>query len=227
MKSASLHILCSFVCVVGSIRSGLAQGCGVAMTKNFSSYETKTTDGTCIYTSVLVDGSASCTPTPSCPCGSATHTPKAYNVIGSVGGWGSGPGQCVNCYLSYQNNQSIAAQDGVEFAFQGTGEVVCSLAGIFFSQGFPTGYISIAHTKAKTTSDDHRGHCQTVSICSNTSTPRCPISIVNEFGGDPCQPAYNCTSLAWRLTKSAPYECSLNGCLPTPDVTPSNSCTPK
>ena len=135
MKSTGLRMFCLVACLVGCLPRGFAQGCGVVMTRNYSSYATESTNGTRIYTSAVVDGSASCSPTISCPCGSATHTPKVENVIGGVGGWGSGTPQCVNCYLSYQNNQNIAATPGVNYTFNWDGEVVCSLAGVFYSVG--------------------------------------------------------------------------------------------
>ncbi len=113
MKSFAARILCLLICLAGTVGPALAQGCGVLMTRNYGVYHSATTDGTHIFTSTLTDGSASCTPSLGCPCGTATHTPKALNKIGSVGGWGSGTPQCVNCYLSYQNNQSIVATPGV------------------------------------------------------------------------------------------------------------------
>jgi hypothetical protein len=197
------------------------------MIKNYSSYQTESTDGQGhIFTSVLVDGSATCEQTLECPCNSATHKPEALNQLGSVGGWGSGSAQCVSCYLSYQNNQSISASNGPEFLFQSATQVVCSIVGVFYAAEWPFGYISLAYTKEKTTVDDQRGHCYSVPICSNTTTPRCVISPINEFG-DPCHPAHNCESLAWRLTNYAPWEYFVNVCPGTYDTTPSNSCTPQ
>ncbi len=64
---------------------------------------------------------------------SATHTPSAYNVIGGTGGWGTGSSGCVNCYLSYQNNQSIAATPGVTYSGYETGQIICSIGGAIFA----------------------------------------------------------------------------------------------
>jgi len=107
------------------------------MTRNYGAYHAVSTDGTRIFTSSLVDGSATCTPSPGCPCGSATHTPKAFNKIGSVGGWGSGSPQRVSCYPSYQNNQSIVATPGVVYTFQSEGQIICSIAGTFYDSPVP------------------------------------------------------------------------------------------
>ena len=62
--------LCGFFLVfwtLACVPSGLAQGCGVVMTRNYSSYQSASTDGAKIYTSVLVDGSASRIPLPLVP----------------------------------------------------------------------------------------------------------------------------------------------------------------
>jgi hypothetical protein len=137
-------IVCSLVVGLLGVRPLVGQGCGVVMTKNYSIYATASADTTHIYTSVVTDGSASCTPSLACPCNTATHTPKAYNKIGTVGGWGTGTPQCVNCYLSYTNNQSIVATAGVAFPFQASGEVSCSIVGTFFSASL--GGLNEAHS---------------------------------------------------------------------------------
>ena len=72
----------------GMARNGLSQAW---MTPSYSSYTSYTTDGTYIYTSVTVSGTATGT-CPSFPaylaneCHNTTHAAQAYNVIGSVGG---------------------------------------------------------------------------------------------------------------------------------------------
>jgi hypothetical protein len=131
-----IFAVCLLLLASAFVRSAFGQGCGVVMTRNYAAYNNISFDATHIYTQVLVDGSASCTPTPSCPCNTATHTPKAYNQIGSTGGWQSGSPTCVNCYISFQNNQSSLATPGVDQQFNGGGEIVCSIAGVFFSSFF-------------------------------------------------------------------------------------------
>jgi len=145
MKSTTVRTICLLTCVFAGVRSGLAQGCAVTMTRNFSYYFTESTDTAKIYTTVIIDGSSSCTPSPGCPCSSATHTPKAYNKLGSVGGWTSGTPTCVNCYISYGNSQNIPATAGVEYAFIFGTQVACSLAGTFYSVGLFTAKIHWGH----------------------------------------------------------------------------------
>jgi hypothetical protein len=130
-------IVCSLVVGLLGVRPLVRQGCGVVMTKNYSMYATASADTSHIYTSVVTDGSASCTPSLACPCNTATHTPESYNKIGTVGGWGTGTPQCVNCYLSYTNNQNTVATAGVAYPFQASGEVNCSIVGTFFSASLP------------------------------------------------------------------------------------------
>ena len=174
MNPKDFRILCLLLCIASCFPRVFAQGCGVVMTRNYSSYATASTDGARIYTSVLIDGSASCTPTPSCPCGSATHTPKAENVIGGVGGWGSGTPQCVNCYLSYQNNQNIVATHAQNYQFTSDGEVVCSLAGTFFNSGGVTN-LSIRDSYWGPPVTITKDQCYYGSLaCSPGTTATCP-----------------------------------------------------
>jgi hypothetical protein len=109
MKSRILSACCLLAFAIGFTRSGLTQGCSLDMNPSYGTYQSASSNGTTIYTDVLVDGSANCQPSAACNCSGAVHTPKAYNKIGSVGGWGSGTAGCVNCYLSYRNDQSIIA----------------------------------------------------------------------------------------------------------------------
>ena len=131
MKVIKVRIICLLLLAVGGSRSGLAQGCGGAMRPGYSIYDSESWDGTYIYTSILVDGSATCDPT-SCSC-NGQHTPGAYNQLGSSGYnsnfWGYGPSNGVTSYLSYQNNQSIAAKPGVDYPFTFAGLVNCSILG--------------------------------------------------------------------------------------------------
>ena len=43
--------------------------------------------------------------------------------LGSVGGTLNGPGQCVGCYLSVQNNQQVTAAEGIDYNFYGAGTI--------------------------------------------------------------------------------------------------------
>jgi hypothetical protein len=116
----------------GSIQNALAQTCGYWMHPQYSTYSNASTDGTYVYTSVTLSG----TTTGACPysCGSecyATHTPEAYNTIGSTGGWQVGSAQPWNHYLNVVNNKQIAASAG-SYWFISQGEVICSIAGVIY-----------------------------------------------------------------------------------------------
>jgi hypothetical protein len=160
-------IVCSLVAGLLGVRPLVGQGCGVAMTKNYSVYGTASADSSHIYTSVVTDGSASCTPSLSCPCNSATHTPKSYNKIGTTGGWGTGTPQCVNCYWSYTNNQSIVATAGVPYPFQANGEVDCSLVGAFFAASLGPGITEAEHPNCGS------GNGQTITIFTPPLSQTC------------------------------------------------------
>jgi hypothetical protein len=113
--------------------TALGQGCLLDMEPHYSSYGTVSGDSTHIYTSVVASGYADFTPSASCSGQGIIHTPKAYNLIGSTGGWGSGTGGCISCYLSYTNNQSIVAAKNTLYPFNFQGEIICSIAGVFFA----------------------------------------------------------------------------------------------
>jgi hypothetical protein len=145
MNSLTLRLFCLLICMIGFLQRGVAQGCGVLMTKKYNVYNTESvstthTQGgfsnTVVYTSVLTDGYATCQPSPSCPCNSAKHTPSAYNRVYnsriSVGGQLTGTPQCVSCYLSIQNSQSVNTSPGELFNFDSNGQITCSLVGVFF-----------------------------------------------------------------------------------------------
>ena len=186
MKSRLLFCFCLAVSALGFIRAGFAQGCIVTMNPTYGTYHNESSDGTKIYTSVLVDGSAGCQPSASCNCSGATHTPEAYNKLGTVGGWSSGTPGCVNCYLSYQNNQSITATPSVQYTFVGEGEVVCSLAGAFYVVSFPTIDVRLAYTKSVVTSEIENpsgsATCYTSSWCTPATTPPLcnPSSVIQQ-----------------------------------------------
>ena len=112
-------------------------------TLNYGVYTSATADDTHIYTSVTTDGSATMGYLPPF-CGTPTHQPRAFNQIGSVGGWGAGSALCVACYISFQNNQSIVATPGTEYPWSWEGQVYCSLGGFCFDVSSPPGTLRIA-----------------------------------------------------------------------------------
>src|SRR5262249_44267341 len=103
--------------IFACLGSAMGQGCALDMEPHFSSYATASGDSTHIYTSVVTSGYANFTTSASCSGQGIIHTPSAYNLIGSTGGWGSGQGGCVSCYLSYTNNQSIVAAKNTLYPF--------------------------------------------------------------------------------------------------------------
>lgn len=149
MKSNVFWYFCLLVLAMGLVRTSFAQGCRVTMNPSYGTYQTYSTNGTQIYASVLVDGSAGCQPSLECNCSGAVHTPEAYNELGTVGGWGSGTPGCVNCYLSYQNNQSVTPTGNEQVPWSAEGEVNCSLAGLIYGVGEPTATLSLAVSNYK------------------------------------------------------------------------------
>jgi hypothetical protein len=125
-------MICSLTPANATARSR-AQGCRLDLTPHYSAYANESTDGTYIYTSVLVDGYADFTPSAGCTGNGAVHTPYAYNVIGSTGGWRSGTSGCMTCYYSYENDQSLVASPGTTYPFNWDGEMNCTVFGTFWS----------------------------------------------------------------------------------------------
>ncbi len=130
MKASRLLWLLTMI-MCGAVGNLFAQGCRLDYTPNYDTYYTLSTDGTNVYTTVLMDGSttgnggAGCTKT-------ATHTPKAYNEIGSIGGWSTGNGGYMTSYLSVQNDQEDPGTGDGTYTFAYEGQVVCSEFGIFY-----------------------------------------------------------------------------------------------
>lgn len=113
---------------------GCAQVTFPTMSPGYSTYTTYTTDGTYIYTTVQVSGviNGICPTQPAYlanECHATTHSPQAYNQVGSVGGWEYGGATAWNSWLSITNNQQIAATPGTEYTFTYSTEVVCSYLG--------------------------------------------------------------------------------------------------
>jgi YD repeat-containing protein len=124
-----------------------AQGC-FTYSDNYGVYLSVSGDQTNIYTSVLVDGQGTMNITGGQGCsginwGNAQHTPQAVNVIADpngnhVGGQQSGTNECPDCYVSEQNNQSMAYdQSGntTSYTFTWNGSVYCNFGGTIFGSG--------------------------------------------------------------------------------------------
>ncbi len=134
MKSQDISRICLFVAMVLScLGHGLAQGCSNWMTPAYSTYATVTADAQKIYTSVSVQGTTNGVCPVGCGCTGVMHTPRVYNKLGSVGGWSGGSSATWNTYISYSKNQTVTAQSGTVYAFQSSGQVVCTAAGLLYS----------------------------------------------------------------------------------------------
>ena len=127
-------LICTLTAVDASAKSR-GQGCRLDLTPHFNVYANESIDSTRIHTSVLTDGYADFTPSAGCSGAGAVHTPKSYNLLSSTGGWGSGTGECMTCYLSFENDQSLIFSNGGNYIFDYTGEIDCSIFGAFFSSG--------------------------------------------------------------------------------------------
>lgn len=220
MNSTTLRIMCLLACVLGLVRCSLAQGCGVDMTQDYSGYGTYTIDGNNrIYTAVVVDGYATCTPSPDCPCNTATHTPKAYNKLSTVGGWGSGTPGCVTCYLSYQNNQSIAGTPGVTYDFTFAGEIDCSIVGVFWNLLQIIEHLKIASTYVQYAGSYNKSscggsnavNCAVSNACTAATTP--PLVSYTAVGesipGNCSINKWVCATICARINTSDPWSCYL------------------
>jgi hypothetical protein len=126
MKATYVQLLFILLCLLFGVRFANAQGCRLDYTPNYAIYENESTDGTNIYTSVLVDGSTTGSPSAGCDYPNAQHTPMAYNVTGSTGGWLTGTPGYMTSYLSVQNNQEVPGAPGIIY-LDADGEVICSV----------------------------------------------------------------------------------------------------
>lgn len=181
------------------------QGCNW-MQPEYSTYAGFSTDGSNLYTSVVLDGyTGGYCPYGSGACSGFQHGPGAYNLIGSTGGWGYGPWVLWNSYISYQNDQSIPATDGVQYTFQSQGQVQCVCVGTIYGSGLLTDYVTEWITTLKTTSDSVKGVCVTQPSCFAGVTPLCWDSKVES--SSPCAAGFYSAGIAYRFSTSNPWQC--------------------
>jgi hypothetical protein len=146
--------------LLGYLGHAAGQGCALNMEPHYNTYATVSADSGHIYTSVLTSGYANFIPSAACSGQGATHKPYAYNKLGAAGGWGSGTGGCINCYLSYTNNQAIATAPNTIYLFSFQGEIVCSLAGTFW-----------VTTVTENNVIPPQGACGTITVVGNHLSP--------------------------------------------------------
>lgn len=178
--SPTVFVVLGFLLFSISPSSVSAQGCIESVTSNYSAYQDVSSDGNTIYTSVAVEGGTNMVIDYSqswCGgiLGGQTHQSWVYNHIGSTGGWVWGGTACVDCYLSAENDQSIVAEDGVDYTFNWGAEVDCSVSGQLFSiLDFLD--VELAYTKSKyngsfSTAPDGGAVCYVGQWCSVASQP--------------------------------------------------------
>lgn len=180
MKANCTRLLFISLCLPFWCSVANAQGCRLDFTPNYAIYENVSSDGTYIYTSVLVAGSTTGSGSAACNPNNVTHTPKAYNKIGTVGGWVTGTPGHMNSYSSVQNNQDILGGPGIIY-LDASGEIDCSMFGTFWTGGFNPKAIRLTTTYWGPPPIDSDGECYyTTTACRNNTTPTCRSS---KFGG--------------------------------------------
>ncbi|MDE3178092.1 MAG: M23 family metallopeptidase [Acidobacteriota bacterium] len=128
--------LVAFFALPGFVQTVMGQGCSSWMTPSYSTYASSTSDGTYVYTTVAVSGTAYGNCPVGCSCYGVTHDPGAYNVLGgSVGGMEYGARVPWNNYLDETNNQQVAAAPGTLVDFNYDGLVLCSVVGTIYHLG--------------------------------------------------------------------------------------------
>jgi len=241
-----------FLIVLVGCSSAQAQ-CTYWYSLNYAEYSSSSYDGTYIYTAVLTDGSANMgVNSNGCPdsvvtqmqqaINSATHQPGSYNQLGSVGGWGWGDSSCVSCYISYENDQQVAAQAGQIFSWQTAGEIDCSVGGTIFYSSL-LDYIEVAYTHSIQTGVRSNCFCQTdngvtyqycdiglSNWCSySTTPPDATITQANQIIVSPYDNSaggyWNTLSLLGRFSTTGPFTVYIVGFGLNSDDTVQRDCT--
>ena len=161
----------------------IAQNSCFTFTDDYATSVDETTDGTNIYTSVVVDGNGDMNILNGNGCSginysNAVHTPAALNVItvsGSssyVGGMLTGTGECPTCYLSVTNAQSIAITPSAQYTLEWGGAVECNFGGTIYGTNGDT-LIRIATTYWGPPVLSDNGQCTYGSIQCSSGAPTC------------------------------------------------------
>jgi hypothetical protein len=157
--------------------------CQISTSTNYAvSYSlSPNSDGTHIFSSVVMDGAATMTMEYPCPDAIITqfnnnlpnisHYPSVQNQFGSIGGWTQGPSFCAECYASYQTNvDSGPVTPAQSFTFSFNGQVLCSTAGaIFFA--VPTIFIVEEAVTYTESIGGAPGAWQVIPWCTSASSP--------------------------------------------------------
>lgn len=100
------------------------------------------------------------------------HTPHVQNQIGSTGGMFTGPGVCSNCHITYSPSISHQQIGNLIEEDDTSAEVVCTIAGVFFSIGPIIYDIHIGITNFNYSHNDGV-NCYYSQYCP-TGSPSCP-----------------------------------------------------
>ena len=147
MKSKLLWLSFAVISCLLLPTRGCAQGCVGVMTPEYSTYNSSSFDSSDhIYSSVSVDGYTLMGNTEYCPAAkTAIHTPRAYNVLSTMGGWINGNGAPAASYISVTNPEEIVGIPGVVYYNVMQTRVICSDVGSFYS-AYVSDYAEIATT---------------------------------------------------------------------------------
>lgn len=151
MKSRVLFWLgIAVVASLVSARPASAQLNCFSFSSDLAEYDSESTDGTTIYTTVAVDGSQEMNAWGQCQqfVGYAVHTPYVINQLSTpeqtVGGGEYGDGVCASCYISAGNEQEITPLPSEQVEFETETMAGCSFGGNFFDSG--SNYMTIRLT---------------------------------------------------------------------------------
>jgi hypothetical protein len=142
-----------------------------------------------------MDGSTSGSGGAGCSYPSATHTPKAYNLLNSTGGWVNGDGGYMASYLTVQNDQQLNSPPDGNYTFTYEGQVICSVFGDFYDVYLPGLLYHLTTTYGQNYGDTQRGappknaYCDWQPACTSvpsTGTPTC-----GESGWESLHPILN------------------------------------
>lgn len=136
MKTFVKALCFSLLLCLGFARQGNTQGCRLDYTPNYSIYNTESSDGTHIYTTVVLDGSTTGNGSAGCNYPNATHTPTVSSTLNGTTVSATGTPQYMNSYSSVSRENDIVGQPGILYPFEGSGEIICSVFGTFWSGGF-------------------------------------------------------------------------------------------
>lgn len=149
----------------------------------------------------------------SCPipgCSGSTHTPRIHNVLGSAGGWSTGPAYNPFAYMTYQTTTQYHMTEGQEVDAAVEGYVDCSVVGTFFS-GFDFPRFGIRDS-SYVYAGLSNGRCSWIPTCTGTcSSPH----TTNTFEGR-CFSGTNYYKACWDLTKNGQCWVYRILCLGTP-----------